>query len=756
MIPKDAAFVSATLRLKEQIDLVLRSNAVAAIRKLPAVAQALDQIEEQKLQPGSPLSMLDTYLQLPENQQAVQLLADMVASDTFLYGEPSCITFVELIQKVNQAQNAANILRMARGGAAADFDIDRLEVDRLEMDDDDDADDDDGSSIDRPMSIVPVRRQVAEIEEFELNTAAGGDPLTTRMIFQALADNSEKIVVPDLVWGFKTGKADIATSQLKRIEVLLKLVTQTNPQLAGALARRKIAGGEVVTFTIDGDLVPWSQIVADQDGIDEGDLEKVRRAQAGLDLVVAIGIVGDRVVLSIGDSADHLEKLVAPGVAREGLAATKAFEPLREHKGERLTSIGYMSEALAKAVAPSAADLRQMAALTDSIADAAKLPEGAAREAREILEKMAAGYERRLPVAGPALSYAYLTDNGYEGHAWDWSRNGVLDGSKRLDLLQHTGGKPLASLVARTKPSADQFDDFVAWGKMAWGFGRKNLLPKADEDDRERFEQTTRQFEPLAERLVATLRSKILPSLADGQMAFVIDGKSSSTRLQRNLPSAAEAMPLLEPAMALKLDDAKLFREGLSDLFSLADDFVEELRSLNSESIPAGYRVPEPSKTKVEGGSLWSFDLPGAGLDEKIQPAIGINDDVAVFSLLPAQATRMLVSKRQETAADIGRFEKPLAGAAALDFAGLIDCIEPWVGYLTRIGVLQQRNGFIDESSVIGPDGDDDQTREILRHTGVVFDALRCVRTAAAEVETTSDATVTHWRNSIRDLPAER
>lgn len=758
MIPRDAAFVSATLRLQEQIDLVLRSNAFASIRKLPAVVQALEQFEEQKLQPGSPLSMLDTYLQLPENQQAVELLRDMVSTDTFLYGEPSCITFLELVQKVQQAQNAANVLQMSRGGVPGSIEIDRLELDRLEMDDDDDddAEDDDGSSVDRGLKIVPVRRQVAEIEEFELSAAGTGEQLTARMVLQALADNADKIVVPDLVWGFKTAKPEVATSQIKRIEVLLKLVTQTNPAFADALERKKIAGGDVVTLTIDGGLVPWGQMLRDQDGLDDDDLEKVRRKLGDLDLVIALGLIGDRVILSIGDSADHLGKLVVAGGGGEGLASTKPFEPLREHRNERITGISYVSEALARAAAPSAADLEQLAELSDTLADSAGLPEGAAREAREMLGKMAAGYKRRLPIPGPALGYSFLTDQGYEGYGWDWTRNGVLDGSKRLDLLGHTGGSPLLSIVTRAKTPPDQFDDFVDWGSMAWSFFRKNLLVKADEDDRERFEQASQQFVPLAERLVATLRTKILPAVADGQAAFVVDGKEKVTRLQNSIPASAEPLPIVAPAFAVKLDDPKLFRDGLSDLFALADDLVEEVRTLNPESVPEGYRIPEPSKSKVDGGALWSFAVPQAGLDDQIEPTIGIGEDVAVFSILPKQASRMLVRAPQTTGAELSRFEEPLAVAAAADVAGFVDLLEPWVEYVARVGVLQQRNGFVDSDATIGPDGDDDRMRDILRHAGVVLDALRCFRVTVGEASTRSDATVTHWRNSIRDLPAER
>ena len=482
----------------------------------------------------------------------------------------------------------------------------------------------------------------------------------------------------------------------------------------------------------------------------------VRETLVKIDLVIAIGLIGDRVILSIGDSADHLGKLVVAGAEEKGLASTKPFEPLREHRDERITGISYVSEALARAAAPSAADLERLAELSDTLADSAGLPEGAAREAREMLEKMAAGYKRRLPIPGPALGYSFLTDQGYEGYGWDWTRNGVLDGSKRLDLLGHTGGSPLLSIVTRAKTPPDQFDDFVDWGNMAWSFFRKNLLVKADEDDRERFEQASQQLVPLAERLVATLRTKILPAVADGQAAFVVDGKEKAKRLQDSIPASAEPLPIVAPAFAVKLDDPKLFREGLSDLFALADDLVEEIRTLNPGSVPEGYRIPEPSKSKIDGGALWTFAVPQAGLDDQIEPTIGIGEDVAVFSLLPKQATRMLVRTTQSTGSELSRFEEPLAAAAAADVAGFVDLLEPWVEYIARVGVLQQRNGFVDGNATIGPDGDDDRMRDILLHTGVVLDAMRCLRVTVGEASTRSDATVTHWRNVIRDLPAER
>jgi hypothetical protein len=114
--PADAAFFSATLRAREQFDAVVASNAYKAIRALPGVKRALDSLEEQRTMPGSPLAMIETFMQLPENEQAAELLRDMVATDTFVYGEPSCIPLIRLARKLQQAQQTAGAKGLGGSG----------------------------------------------------------------------------------------------------------------------------------------------------------------------------------------------------------------------------------------------------------------------------------------------------------------------------------------------------------------------------------------------------------------------------------------------------------------------------------------------------------------------------------------------------------------------------------------------------------------------------------------------------------------
>ena len=750
LIPDDAAFVSATLRLREQYDRLVSSNAWAAIKKLPFFVRAAESLEEQKLQPGSPLSMLSTFMELPENEQALALLKDMVATDTFVYGEPSWVAVAQLAKRLQQAQNATSFLQMASGEAS----VGGIEVDVLDgvelNHDDGQAGRDDADIGPRPLKVVPVRLQAEAAE------ALSAEELGQRLMIKTLAENVDLIVVPDIVWGFKIGKREPADFQLRRVEVLVKGITQLNPALAESLARRKVAGGEIVTFTIkpDPDMIRSLPLGSGLEAVQK-DVDTIFDRLEDLQLVIGLGVIGDRVILSIGDSIDHLEKLARPAADRKGLLATKPFAPLLAHKEKPITGISYVSESLKKAMAPAASDIEEFAGLSDTIADLADLPDGAAEDARRILATVAEGYGRRLPVPGPSMAFAFLSERGYEGYDWDLTGNLPFDGSKRLEILEHTGGAPLAAAALRVKHDPAQFEDFVAWADMGWSFVRKYLVPKADPEAQEKFGEFDEHFSPLARRLVGILRTKILPSLADGQIAFVIDGKSSTKRLHAALPAAAEPLPMVEPAIVLGLADPKLYKEGLNDLFGLADDLVDAVREIAPDAVPAEYRVPEPAKSKAEAGTVWSFPLARSGVDEKVQPAIAVGDDVAVLSLVPKQAGRLLLESRLDTGSQLSKFDEPLARAAALDCAGLVDLIQPWVVYFVRYGCVQQREGVVDPEIELGPDDETDQARDALAQSKTVFEAIKSLRAAVAETTVQSDALVTHWRNIIRDVPAK-
>ena len=733
LVPADAAFLSATLRAREQYDRFLKSNAYAALRALPVVKRALESYEEQRTMPGNPLSMVDTFLELPENAQAAELLSDMVATDTFVYGEPSCVTFAQLVRKLSSVLQA--IGAMGDGGIDIEEEMELFEEDV------------DGGAAAVRRGGRGIRCQV-EVEVEELSP----DVMQKRLLVQALVDNVDLVVMPDVVWGFRTTKIDAAKAQLARLEALAKGVPSGDLE-AVSVVRKQVAGGDFLVLTVAGKSLPWDaleqELAADAGDIDgfEGLFDKLRT----LDVCVALGVVGDRVILSFGDSTDHLAKL-APGPAR-GLLGVPASAPLLAHADTPLTGISYVSAEMAKAVGQSREDLERQFEAVEEQMEQLGLPDEVVDEAGKVIDRFTKAMARRLPEPGPWMAFSFLAESGYEGYAWAWSRNQPLDGARRLELLEHAGGAPLAVVVSRMKSDPDVVADVSALVGGLWSIFVKQGLPAMEGEERERAEEFVEHVAPLAGRLADIVRGKLVASLADGQVGLVLDAKSRTKKPQRDLPGSADPLPLPEPAIILPLKDAKLFREGLSDLFALGDDAVAALREMDPDAVPADYEVPDPEKAKVEAGTVWSFALPESGLDEQVRPAIGVGEDAAVFSLAPKQAARLLGAAKLETGSQLSAFEEPLATAAAVDIAGLVDAVEPWIVYLTRYGCAMQREGAVDAESELRADDETEQARDALKNVDVVLEVAKCLRAAVAESSFREGAFVTHWRNIIRDLP---
>ena len=731
LVPADAAFLSATLRAREQYDRFVNSNAYAALRALPAMKRALESLEEQRSMPGNPLSMFDTFLQLPENAQAVDLLADMVATDTFVYGEPSCAAFAQLLRKLSA------VLQAAGGVAGGDGGIMDEEMEIF--------DDDDGGEA---AARRATRRMLCQVD-----VDLSRDALLKRMLVQTLVDNADLVVMPDVVWGFATSKVDAAKAQLARLEALAKVAAEQDPAMADAVVRKQVAGGDFVVFTVSGEALPWAlleQACAEDAGDIDGFADVFARLRK-LDLCLALGVVGDRVILSFGDSVEHLRKLTAePG---KRLLAQPACAPVLAHADKPLTGVSYLSAAMVKALVQGPDDVRQQFAMLEEGLGEAGLSEEGFEEIRALVERFAAAMAKRVPEPGAWTAVSFLADSGYEGEAWDWSRNQPLDGTRRLDLLEHAGGAPLAVLVSRIKSDPALVDDVADFVRGLWSLFEKHGLPAMEGEEQERAEEFAEHLAPLGGRFADIVRGKLLPALADGQVGLVLDGKSRTKKPQRELPGSVDPLPLPEPAIVLPLDDPKLFREGLSDLFALGDDAVAALREIDPDAVPRGYEVPDPEKTKAEAGTVWSFPLSEAGVDEQVRPAIGVGDDVAVLSFAPKQAARLLGAARLETGSQLSTFEEPLAGAAAIDVAGIVDVVKPWVVYLTRYGCARERDGVVDADAELAAADETDQARDALKTVDVVLEVAKCLRAAVAETAVRDGALVTRWRNIIRDLP---
>ena len=698
LIPDDAAFVSSTLRGREQYDRIVESNAFASLKELKSVAKALDEFAKQQTQPGNPMAIAMMMMQMPDNQEAIDLLKDMVATDTFVFGSSSWVTASKLIKTIQSAQRAGSFATLTEG---TDLEI--------------------------------------ESDDFGPNM----------IIAKALAAHTDQIVIPDLVWGFKTTKIDAAKNQLDRIEVFAKSMAQAQPMLADAVARQKIGNGDFITVTIKPDPNLIKLAISNVMNTDmEEELDTVLKRINELQFVVALGVVKDHVVLSIGGGTEHLQ---AMGTTGGSLLDTEPLKVVRDAADKPLTSIWYRSKKLAKAWETSPEDIAEAKELVTLVAKANELSAEATADAEKLVEDLLNGYASRMPTAGPWVAYSYLTDTGYAGEEWNWAKNLPWDGSKPL-AFDHFGGDPFAAVAVRTKTDPEQFESLVTWISSLRKFITDNISSSADEDVQKNFETFEEKIVPLGEELTQTIREKFIPALKSGQFGFVLDSKASTTRIQKTLPTSSKPLPLVAPAIVLSLDDDVLFREGLSDVFALSDKLLSVIREIDDDAIPSEYRIPDPEEQDTPGGSVWNFALPESGLDEQIQLSVGVGKEAAVFSLVPDQAKRLLKSTSLTLEGDVSM---NLAAAAILDWVAFANVLEPWVNYVIRCGGVMQDKGSLDPDSTIGPDSETEEVTDALDQLTTIFDVVRCLKSATAKTVIEGDATVTRWQNRIEDLPAK-
>ena len=698
LIPDDAAFVSSTLRGREQYDRIVESNAFASLKELKSVAKALDEFAKQQTQPGNPMAIAMMMMQMPDNQEAIDLLKDMVATDTFVFGSSSWVTASKLIKTIQSAQRAGSFATLTEG---TDLEI--------------------------------------ESDDFGPNM----------IVAKALAAHTDQIVIPDLVWGFKTTKIDAAKNQLDRIEVFAKSMAQAQPMLADAVARQKIGNGDFITVTIKPDPNLIKLAISNVMSTDmEEELDTVLKRINELQFVVALGVVKDHVVLSIGGGTEHLQ---AMGTTGGSLLDTEPLKVVRDAADKPLTSIWYRSKKLAKAWETSPEDIAEAKELVTLVAKANELSAEATADAEKLVEDLLNGYASRMPTAGPWVAYSYLTDTGYAGEEWNWAKNLPWDGSKPL-AFDHFGGDPFAAVAVRTKTDPEQFESLVTWISSLRKFITDNISSSADEDVQKNFETFEEKIVPLGEELTQTIREKFIPALKSGQFGFVLDSKASTTRIQKTLPTSSKPLPLVAPAIVLSLDDDVLFREGLSDVFALSDKLLSVIREIDDDAIPSEYRIPDPEEQDTPGGSVWNFALPESGLDEQIQLSVGVGKEAAVFSLVPDQAKRLLKSTPLTLEGDVSM---NLAATAILDWVAFANVLEPWVNYVIRCGGVMQDKGSLDPDSTIGPDSETEEVTDALDQLTTIFDVVRCLKSATAKTVIEGDATVTRWQNRIEDLPAK-
>ena len=699
-VPADAAFYSASLRLKEQWDAFAGSKAYSKLMEIPLIQLGKMQLMFQWQQSNEPtVAKLREYLQSPAGQDAVGVLHEMFADETFCYGGSDLAQTVRFLMELNSASRTARIEAQTEGEDP-------------------------------------------------------GKVLTDKMIKKLTEQLEKGLNIPTVVLGFRIKDSERAKRELNEIHSLLRnALDEHQPDLAAHLQREQITGKEFLTMRLDGSMIPWDKIEEDAKDVDEVQLQEIRSAISKKTVVVALGVADEFVLLSVGATADHLEKF-GEG---EKLSDQAALKPLEKHAGERLVSIGYMSKAFAESLGSVEKTKEDIVGGIEEAMVQAKVDEEDRKLILDDLREL--DLSKYVPAPADTTGIAFLTARGYEAYQYSAGKRPMMDGSKPLEILKHVGGNPLVMVAARSKDDVENYKQMVEWLKKVAGHAESIAEKKADADDWAKYQEVRGKGLELLKRLDEANRENLFPALADGQSAMVIDFTATSQKWFEKMPESPKPLPMLEFALITGVSDAEKLKAGIKTYIDVAREGYKTLKEMHEEDVPE-IKLPKPVVTELDGGGkLYTYPLPKKwGIDSQVAVNAGITNTFAAVSLMPLTTERLLKEQAPELDTSL-KLDGNLALVSHVKFAKLIDAVRPWMDY----GLDVATGKIKPKAKQAEDDGDEEKPAPppspIMMQLGFVvpqvhqlLDVASTLRSATSVVYEEDGLWVTHSETHIEDL----
>jgi hypothetical protein len=619
-VPADASFYSANLRLKEQWHSFLESKAYAKLMQIPLVQVGKMQVTYQWQQSEEPhIARFREYIQSPTGQDAVAILKEMFSDESFIYGGNDIAETISLFMEFNSIRRTAQLEAVTKGKEKKDVITDR--------------------------------------------------------IFEILDKHSDKFKVPTVVIGFRIKDKARAKRELDEVHSLIRnLLDQAQPDLAAHLQRDQIAGNEFLALRLDGSMIPWDKIHEEAEKLSDEQFEKLKSFVSKQKLAVALGVTDEFVILSIGQSTDHLEKLGQGAV----LADAPAIKRLEKHADQRVVAIQYVSKLFAKSLGSANQTMENIATVAGQALEKAKVND---EQRKQVIDDIRAlNLARYMPEPGDTSGIGFLTDRGYEGFQYTDGKRPMMDSSKPLTILSHAGGNPLLLVASRSKQNIQDYEAVITWLKKTAGHLEKIAEEKSQPDQWAKYQEIRKRAIVLLDRLDKANREHLYPALADGQGAFVLDLEAKSKQWFKKMPESPKALPMLELAFVASVSDAERLRQGVAAYIDVGVETYKLIKEYNKE-MPE-LKLPKATISELSGGGkLYSYPLPKEwGVDPQVAVNAGLSDKFVAVSTMPKTTERLL----NETTPDLDtalKLDRPAAMVLHIEFANMIRAIEPWMDY---------------------------------------------------------------------------
>ena len=575
VVPDDAAFFASWSRQGEQLGRVLESKAFSEFMEIPQVQEVLGPLLFRKFDENNPNHVtLKQWL----SQPFVQVGLDAVSHEVFVYGD------VSFTHTLRQFQAAAAATRRVR------------------------------------LQALAAGKNTKEADE-----KAG----------LAAVKHLTAVRVPDMVFGFKVKDGLRAQSQLMLLDMLIPLTLAAKnvpPRVREAYDRTTVQGQRFLTFRLDGSMIPFERITFDEDATPEV-VAALKKAMRKLEMSVAVGCLGDYVLVSIGDNMKHLERLGQV----DALSGHPDLARLKEVSDKRLTSVYYVASAYRAAMV---SDTGQLPELAELIRESVERDTGLSEKTRaRVKEALAALKEEKLadPNTPPALvGLSFLTDDGYEGFRFgDVARGSPLDGP--LSVLLHVGPDPIALSARR---------DWIGTVRDYIRFSDRLVLKirqaeqVVDVGDNEAMRHFWHQVCDLAFRFDTILREQIVPALEGGQGAALISATDRARQWHSEMPAAEEPLPLPELGFVVETSDPEGLLEGVENAYVVVDEAIRLVTDAAQEIPPLKLEIEDTALGRLYYLPLWP-DLTRIDPD-LLAPTAGLSDRWLVLTLRPKTATALL------------------------------------------------------------------------------------------------------------------
>lgn len=660
MAPADAAFFQNAQQLGKFWSDILRSRSVRDIVQLPVVQASWFQAKS-----SNPFvaGLLQAIQKDPVIVEGIPVLKDALANDVFVCGSAELIRFIRAAQEVSGEARALQ------------------------------------------MKILPQMLGHRGPMEADGNALA-----------DTILRNRESLRLPGVLMGFKL--ADKAAAQ----RYLDKYIPRIETGELGPIQKITVAGAPFHRFDLRGDMAPEKELRDFQAEMAKGHISEAKAAELVAwfkeqRIVIAVGIVGDYLMISLGSDTAFVERWgKGPSVAQ-----LPALEPVRRRLDRKPFAITYTSPALLACLTPSVEDLQGMVSLYANL-----IPPDAPEGLKERIQKDASQLigEAAKPATPSAQVSVSFLNKGIETFRF---REGTtaLDCSEPLAILQHRGAGEMGCYATHAKPAPEVYPLLAKYARVAYSYFEDYAVPKMDAEERANFEKAMTLLRPYLASLDETTRTSLIPSIDGAPSLVVFNGRGQLTNTPEGEPLPAP-FPIPRLGVAISLADAAAFQKAMREYAGSTRTLLEGVQREFPEA-PRGLTLPAPETRAAAGGTLYFYTLPWP-LGEDVIPCAILKGDLLVLATSTRFAEEM-AGQRPMPASGVVDFSRPVGSACLLEWTELWD----YAQRATNAAILYAG----------GPRGDQ-QAMLIQMHVQTLLRSLAAIRSYRSTTTIEDGHVVTH------------